>query len=364
MQLVFKIFFALMFVVSFDFANAFEMKIYKTVTLPSFPQIKVLIYRSSGSKGPGILFIHGNSSSSRAFIQQQMSLFGSKYRLYFLDLPGFGRAGKVKSTLKFPVDQNGVPVGFPEYQAGLVEAIIRVANDPAINAKVLVGWSLGGDLALLAYGTGALPNVKGIMMFGTAPVGANAPAVAPFLKPNVPGLPFNLSILASFGLAFDLSGAPPLGFDFLGQFTDPVPEYAPAPISNSRNIGKAYIKAFFNRAHRASGNVPGFFYEDGFRRADARARGSIGVVSFGLLPPGQLPDELEVLKSLRVPIAVIHGKEDAFVNPNYLVALKQNQFLPTLWKNKIIMVEGVGHAVQYESPKAFNSLLTQFVNGL
>jgi pimeloyl-ACP methyl ester carboxylesterase len=52
------------------------------------------------------------------------------------------------------------------------------------------------------------------------------------------------------------------------------------------------------------------------------------------------------------------------VNPNYLVALKQNQFLPTLWKNKIIMVEGVGHAVQYESPKAFNSLLTQFVNGL
>lgn len=342
------------------------MTIYKKVSLPSFPHIKVPIYKSSGTKGPAVLLVHGNSSSSRAFIKQQISALGATHKLYFMDLPGYGRASKVNPDLSFPVDANGVPVGFPEYQLGLVEAIVRVANDPGVNAKVLVGWSLGGDLSLLALGTGLMPNIKGFMMYGTAPTGANAPSVAPFKAPNVPGLPFDLGILPSFGLAFRLSGLPPLGFDFLSQFTDSVPAYAPAPISNAPNIGSAYIKAFFNKARRLNGPIAPFFFEDGFDRADARTRGSVGVVSFGLLPPGPvtLPDELVVLQNLSFPIAVLHGKEDAFVNINYLKALKQNNFMPTLWKNKIIEIEKTGHAVQYERPVIFNNLLKQFIKSL
>lgn len=366
MQNFFRFIIAVLVTVSLDAAYAFEMQVFKTVTLPSFPNIEVPIYKSPGTKGPGVLFIHGNSSSSRAYIKQQVSALGLTHKLFFMDLPGFGRASKVNPSLPFPVDSAGMPVGFPEYQVGLVEAIIRVANDPQVNAKVLVGWSLGGDLALLAQGTGALPNTKGIMMFGTAPTGADAPAVPPFNEPNVPGLPFALGVLPSFGLAFELTGQPPLGFDFLGQFTDAVPPYAPAPISNSANIGRAYIRAFFKNSTRLNGPIAPFFWEDGFDRADARARGSVGVVSFGLLPPGPvtLPDELDVMQNLTFPIAVLQGEQDAFVNLDYLKALKQNGLMPTLWKNKIVKVNNAGHAIQYERPVQFNQLLREFLNDL
>ncbi|MCB0411367.1 MAG: alpha/beta hydrolase [Bdellovibrionales bacterium] len=365
MQHFFKIISAVFIALSLQAANAFEWTPFKTVSLPSFPHIEVPIYKSPGKKGPGILFIHGNSSSSRSFVRQKVSALGLTHKLYFMDLPGFGQASKVNPSLPFPVDQNGVPVGFAEYQLGMIEAIVRVANDPAVNAQVLVGWSLGGDLALLAQGTGLLPNTKGIMMFGTAPVGADAPAVPPFKGPNVP-LPFPLGILPSFGFSFRLTGTPPLGFDFLGEFTDPIPSYAPAPISDSVDQGEAYIRAFFKNSRRLNGPIPPFFIEDGYARADARARGSIGVVAFNLLPPGPiaLPDELDVLKNLNFPVAILHGKEDAFVNLDYLEALEQNDFLPTLWHNKIVKVKKAGHAVQFERPRVFNTLVKKFLKDI
>lgn len=343
---------------------------FKRIALPSFPNITVPVYKSAGSQGPTLLLVHGNSSSSRSYVFQMLGLLGKKHRVFAIDLPGYGKASKVDASRPFPVDANGVPVGFAEYQLGLIQAIASAANDPAINAQIAVGWSLGGDLLLLTQGAGLLPQVKGLFMFGTAPTGAAPPtAELPFLPPNVPGLP--LSILASFGFAFNPTGAPPLGFSLDGKFSDPVPPYAPAPISNASNVGRAYLSAFFKQSVRQSGVIPSCFVEDGFNRTDSRARGSIGAAALGLLPPGSLPDELQVLRGLQgnpstpnddVRIGVALGSQDAFVNPAYLNALKNAGAIPTLWRNQIHVFQGAGHAAHFEAPIQFNLTLRAFMN--
>lgn len=352
-------------------SGSFDYPVFKTLTLPSYPNIQVPVYKSKGKKGPGVLLVHGNSSSSRSFVNQVFSTFGRRYKLFLLDLPGHGLASKVDSSIPFPTQPNGLPLGFAEYQFGLIEAVSIVANDPDVQAQIYVGWSLGGDVLLLAQGAGAIPNNKGMFIFGTSPAGANPPsAQPPFIEPFVPGVP-GLSILPSFGFSFQLDAASPIGFNLNGLFTNPVPAYAPAPISSAPSIGDAFVRAFFKESRRLSGNVPSFFLEDGFQRSDDRFRASLGVIALGLLPATiPLPDELQVLQSLQgdpsnpdddIPIAVVVGKQEAFVNTQYLNDLKDGGIIPTLWRNKIIEVPRAGHAVHYERPARFNRLLERFI---
>lgn len=355
-----------------EVARTFDYTLFKTVSLASFPNIQVPIFKSSGTKGPGILMVHGNSSSSRSYEKQFFSQFGKKYKIFLMDLPGHGRASKVNAALPLPLQPNGLPLGFPEYQTGLIEAVATVANDPAVNAKILVGWSLGGDILLFARGAGLLPQAKGLFIFGTAPTGANPPtAEIPFDAPYVPGVP-GLATLASFGFSFQADPASPIGFNLNGKFIDSVPPYAPAPISNASNIGSAYIRSFFKP--NSTSNVPSLFTQDGFQRSDDRFRASLGVIALGLLPPGSptLPDELQVLQSLAggpgaaddVKIAVAVGAQDSFINTNYLLGLKNSGAIPTLWNNTIYQIANAGHAAHFEKPNTFNRLLEQFVKSL
>ncbi|MEO1170443.1 MAG: alpha/beta hydrolase [Myxococcota bacterium] len=359
-------------------SGTFDYRIAKTVQLPNlfgFPEyenLDVPVYESLGRRGPGILLVHGNSASSRSFVRQVFGSLGLTQKLYLLDLPGFGRAGQVDPSRDFPIDELGVPQGFPEYQLGLIEAIGVVAQDPDLAPSVFVGWSLGGDLLILAQGLGLIPDPAGFLIFGSAPAGAAPPTTEfPFSEPNVPGLP--LSVLTSFGFAFQVDGTSPLGFNLNGQFTDPVPSFADPVAQMAPTVGDAYLRAFFDERQRERGRVPRFFLEDGFDRSDARARGSVGAVGLGLLPPGGLPDPLEVLVALAgdptdpgddIPIAVVLGDEDPFINPDYLEDLRTNGGLPTLWRDKIISIRGAGHATHYEAPGRFNSIVQSFARSV
>jgi len=357
-----------------DSKESFELPVFKTIKLPNlfgvpgYTPLEIPVYRSKGKLGPGILLVHGNSSSSRSYVEQVFSKFGDNVRLYLIDLPGFGRSQKIDPSIPLPPTPLGIPLGFPEYQLGLVEAVATVAADPELAPKVFVGWSLGGNVLLAARGFGFLPDARGLLIFGTAPAGADIPTTTlPGLPPALPGFP-TLSILPSFGLALQLDPTSPVGFNLDGSFDDPVPPFAPAPINASATVGEAYIRAFFGPLRRMRGEVPAFFFEDGFLRSDRRARASLGSLAF--LPPLPLPDEFAVLQGLvgdpadpsdDVPIAVLAGGEERFLNIQYLRDLVAAGIFPTLWNGKIIEIQNAGHAIHYESPARFNEVLLRFV---
>lgn len=357
----------------------FDFPVYKWIELPNlrkFPgyrKLAIPVYKSSGRRGPGILLVHGNSTSCRAFVRQVFGGLGRTFKIYMIDMPGWGRSEKIEPGVPFPTDEAGVPIGFPEYQIGLMESVHVVASDPELAPTVFVGWSLGGDVLLLAHGAGLLPNAMGFFIYGTAPVGANPPTTeTPYLGPNLPMVAGDpLSILMSFAFAFEPDPDAPVGFTFDGDFADPVPAWAPRPISDAPSIGEAFVRAFFNRGQRLSGSVPEFVREDALDRADQRARGSVGVAALGLMPEDRrLPDELEALKRLAgdpasphddIPIAILVGKEEAFVNSAYLQDLADSGAIPTLWQDRILEIRGAGHAIQFDRPYLFNTLLAKFV---
>ncbi len=341
-----------------------DLSIFKTVNLTSFPQISIPIYKSSGREGPGVLFVHGNSSSARAFHRQIYSKFGKTYKLFFLDLPGHGQASKVDANRPMPMLSRNSPAGFAEYQLGLVEAVSQVANDPDVQAKVLVGWSLGGDVAIMTKGLGLVPDIEALMIMGTAPANVDSPIDEP---------PFNLvtriermigiSAYAGFGLSFNLGVFNPYRFD--GKFSDSIPYFAPRSAKKFETRGQAYLDAFFDP--NSTSETPRFVVEDALKRSDDRFRASLGAMALGRLPDLKIPNELDIIKSLdkeNTILAVVVGENDMFVNKDYLSELKYKKFLPTLWKNEIIQIKDAGHAAQLEQPQVFNQLLEDFLNYL
>jgi pimeloyl-ACP methyl ester carboxylesterase len=68
-------------------------------------------------------------------------------------------------------------------------------------------------------------------------------------------------------------------------------------------------------------------------------------------------DEIEIVAKLKIPLAVIHGAFDQAINLKYINHIQ----MPTLWKNKIHIIQNAGHTPQWESPEEFNSLLEEFL---
>jgi pimeloyl-ACP methyl ester carboxylesterase len=345
-----------------------DLPVYKWIELKSYPNIKIPIYKSSGSNGPSVLFIHGNSSSSRAFHKQINSDFGRNYKLFFLDLPGHGLASKVDPKKTMPLLENSeMPAGFKEYQDGVPEAVKLVANDPEIQAKIVVGWSLGGHVAIKAQSLGYLPLVKGIFIYGTAPATRYSPIKVPSFKSyGVLDYAIGMPLLPSLGLSFKLSTNAPY-FRLDSKFTDRLPWYTPSQFSYYPSRGFIYLKSFFNpnTNYGFGQRIPEFVMQDGFERSDDRFRTSLAVMALELDEKRKdQPTDLDILKKLaqeKITLGVALGDNDMFINKYYLDALKNNGYLKTLWKNEIKIIKDSGHASQLEQPEVFNSMIEDFI---
>ena len=112
---------------------------------------------------------------------------------------------------------------------------------------------------------------------------------------------------------------------------------------------RAYVQAFF-----APGNqdIPEFFFDD-MRRADGRARAAVG----GSIRPGGYQDEVEIVNTMHVPLAVLQGEHEQLVSLAYLKQVS----MPTLWRGQVQTVPGAGHAPHWENSEAFNAMLAAFV---
>lgn len=254
----------------------------------------------SGGSGPAVVLVHGNSSSSRVWEPLLTGELGKKYRLIALDLPGHGQSTDAEQMVRSTV------YSIPGY-ASLIRA---VAGQMGVErGAVFVGWSLGGHAVLEA--AASLPQAAGFMVFGTPPL------------PYPPA--------ADFGGAFLK-----IGQGFVKDWTE----------DDARAWAADYM---------AAGVAPADFMVQDARRTDGHARGSLaaGMGTIGYA------DELRIIATIGRPLAIVQGALEQIVNPAYLDGLAPT--IPTLWRGKVQVVGGAGHAVQWENPAQFGTLLDAFV---
>ena len=255
-----------------------------------------IVYFETSGKGPNVLLIHGNSQSSNAFAFQLNSALGRVFHIISIDLPGHGLSSRSPNP--------AVTYQLPGF-ANVVADLTKKLN---MEDAVIVGWSLGGNILFQA--ADQLPHVRGMMVIGAPPV-ANPFDPSAFLPSPTAGLLFQ----------------PDLTEDQI----------------------QAIVPTFFKPGAQ---NIPEAFFQD-VRIQDPLARAFLGVT----LGTGNYKDQLQVVRNLSVPLAVVEGEQEQLTSIAYLQSLT----IPTLWHNRIWVVPNAGHIAQWENPDYVNTLLAAFV---
>jgi pimeloyl-ACP methyl ester carboxylesterase len=216
----------------------------------------IAVHESAG-RGPPVVLIHGNSSSSRAFSRQLDGRLGRSFRLIAIDLPGHGASDDAEDTSAYSLP-------------GHARAIRAVLDALGIDEAHFIGWSLGGHIALEMAPDLRAP--RGFVIFGTPPLSFHEALSEAFLP--------NPAMKVTFQERVDSAEA------------------------------SAYVAAFFRPGFP---DVPPFFLDD-VLRTDGRARSNLGAS----VQRGEARDECKVARDLKVPIAVLHGGEEQLVNGGYL----------------------------------------------
>ena len=245
------------------------------------------------------MLVHGNSSSGLSYRHQLNSTLGEKYRLVALDLPGHGDSDRATDQSMYSL---------PGYAAVVAQA----ATALNIRDAALVGWSLGGHIALEA--NDRLPEAKGFVIFGTPPL-SFPPAMDSAFLPN-----------------------PAVSVGFVADVT--------------ADQADAYARSFF--APEASPDLEPFVAD--ILRTDGSARAGLAAS----IRPDGYKDEVQIVAQLTRPLAVFHGEREQLVNAAYIRELD----IPTLWRKQIQIIPDAGHAPHWEQPAVFNGLLDDFITSL
>jgi pimeloyl-ACP methyl ester carboxylesterase len=253
----------------------------------------IAVYESGG-KGAAILLIHGRSLNAQTFRHQLGGDFGDNHRVVAFDLPGHGDSSPAIN----PEEVYCAP-GYARIVAELVERL-------DMSSPVVVGWSLGGGIALEAVDQ--LPDAVGFFIFGAPPMGS-PPAMEDAFRPN-PAMRFILSPTLTEEQATTVVEL------LLRPGTEPPPSFREAILKSDGQMRTQLAASAANRK-----------------------------------------DGVATVANLTVPLAVIHGAEDQLVNVDYIRRLK----MPTLWRGEVQIIEGAGHAPHWERPERFNALLSDFV---
>ena len=256
-----------------------------------------IAFLQSRADGPAILFIHGNSSCKEVFGRQFAAAALGGYRLVAFDLPGHGASGDARTperTYTF---------------AGYAEVAEAVAGRLGLDRPVIFGWSLGGHIGLEMLGRGFA--ARGLMISGTPPVKADIE-----------------SLMAGFNI-------------------DPSAEN----LTGKRDFSEADALAYATHTSAVDGRVDPHLLAM-CRRTDGRAR----EIMFGSVAAGQALDEREIVATTTVPLAIVNGHDDVFIQPGYFGGLAYS----SLWPRGVVRLEGAGHAPFLQRPQEFSALLAEF----
>jgi len=271
----------------------------------TYQGLQIAVYESAGTRGPGILMVHGNTSSANAYEKVFNSRYAQRHKIVLMDMPGYGRSDNA-----------------PQYNvAQLIGAIQAVALATNTDTGVLVGWSLGAFYGVQA--TQLLPQLKGLFLFGDAVTNFDPSLPSPFLTPaqSYAGAAVN------YGTVQNLTSL---------QVVD-------------------YVNYFFGPNY---GRIPRPMIEDGLR-ADPATRGAILNIVLGTDP---IAEPIAILSNATFKLALVNGAQDAFVNNDRYAAIEP--LFPTLFRNRTIFIQNAGHAPQIENTSRFLDILGDFVQSL
>lgn len=243
----------------------------------------------TGGDKPALLFLHGNSANKEAFFKQFRS-FADKYRVIAFDLPGHGVSDNADPETAYNV-------------TAYTEIAEQVLADCGVTRVHVFGWSLGGYVALELAARGNV-EVASLALCGTPPL-----AVVP---------------------------------DDMGR--------AYLPTAHMVLTSKQYFSRDEARSYGQHATAPlteeSAFLHRSVRRTDGRARyylmSKLGVIDW--------PRQMRVLTEGKIPVAILNGSDDPFLNHAYIANLKYGN----LWKGSPQDIQDGKHAPFFNRTDAFD----------
>ena len=261
--------------------------------------IRLHVREWGNASAPSILFIHGWSQNHLCWSKQYESELATSYRLVALDLRGHGMSEAPHQASAY---QN------PQLWADDIAAIMK---ELLLERPILVGWSYGGFIIcdyIRAYGQ---ENISGIVFAGAATT-LHPPTLSEFI-----------------------------GHGFINVVTDAISEDLPTSLLAMRQFMHNCIAKPL-----ALEDLETALCWQMVVRPDVR----------GALVTREINSD-NVLRSLRVPLLVAHGRQDYVVLPTMA-----EHVLETCPKATASWYDDVGHAPFLEDPARFNRELAELVH--
>jgi pimeloyl-ACP methyl ester carboxylesterase len=268
------------------------------VALPE-GRVRVLTGGTTGTAGIPLLLIHGGGTDNAGISWfRSFTSLGTDRQVVAIDLPGFG------GTREIP------PLGGPESMADFV---VRVARDLQISTAVVIGVSMGGDVAL---------NV-GL---------------------RHPDFTAGLILVAPGGLAERVGGPTTHFFSWLGA---QLPDALLLPLTRVANrFTKSVLKAIVADPSVLPPEVIDEFAREARAPEAGIAYGRYNQATLGR--KGLLNNLIPRVREITVPTLLFHGLDDPLVNPDD--SKRAAALMPAA---RLVLVPKTGHWAQLEAHDRF-----------
>jgi pimeloyl-ACP methyl ester carboxylesterase len=147
-----------------------------------------------------------------------------------------------------------------------------------------------------------------------------------------------------------ISGAPPVS---PYQMSQGFKASSHLGVAGKQELSEVEVDAFVRGIFGESAEA---FLRDAVARADGRFRKTL----FDAARAGAGVDQRLIVESSPVPLAVVNGGADRFVNLDYFDSVAY----ANLWEGRCHRLSGLGHAPFWESPGEFNLILERFLRDI